>query len=251
MMQGFVAWELEGEHGDLGLGSGVEEKPPLSLLGRKILDEDESEATALVMRITDQAENNIALARARLEIVHTCDSVATTRAVRDRLPPGVTALFDAIVSAVEGQPAAQRDLGLMAIAAVGHDDAETVEADALMEWLHKAAAWSGVSQLPHRSLEDVLEAAKGSLIIRVPLGEEERFVLAFHDDFHMYVQEGYRESLLQASGQLAQSRKAGLGKLKPSQTFQVGTFLRRIGTSEGQLSMEPLRRIMRRQTGRR
>jgi len=245
----FVAWALEHEHGDLGLDSDAAEKPPLSLLGRRLRDGGQGAAEGLVAHITSQAENNIALARARLELVHAVEDVAAAGVVRDRLPPNVSGLFDAILACVEAQPPSQRELGLKAIAAVGHDDHVTVEAGALMEWLDRAAAWAGTIETPHRSLEDVLDAARGCLITTVPMGEQERFVLPFHDDFRTYINEGYRESLIWATAELGRARKAGLEKPKPSQTFQVGVFLRRIGATEELLNREPLHRIMRRQTG--
>ncbi len=142
-MDTFIAWSLEKEHGDLGLQSGVQDMPPISRLGLEITKSSYAdEAQALVQRIAGRAEENITLALARLELIHSVDTLEQTKFIGDRLPPSIIALFDAAVRAVESQPEEQRDLGLKAIAAVAHAGAHGLHGlkfTDLDRWLREAA----------------------------------------------------------------------------------------------------------------
>lgn len=205
-MRDFVAWDLEKEHGDLGLGSSNSRKPPLSFLGAS-LREDGPGGTArnLVERIVGKAHGNIAIAKIRLDLVHreqTCEA-----AVRDRLPSNLLALFDAGMKQIEEQPAAQRELALNAISAVCKEY-DPMDFGLLEKRLLQATSRSGSGKnLPQT--KDVLQAAKGFLVF----SHTENTVAVYNTDFHSYITEDYNESLFWAHAQLP------LGRIARSSSF--------------------------------
>ncbi len=205
-LEDFVAYSLEKEHGDLGLGSPCPQKPPLSTLGRALTRSPQGTRAArnLADAIADRAENNIALALARLEMAHAAPTLEASRTVSDRLPPTITALFDAGMVRVEAQPAGRRELGLRAIAAVAHFRSKPVRFADLERWLAEAElrAPAAASHIPHRSLEEVLHAANGFLVITSEYGEAERYLKTYHTDFYVYASQGYRPSLAWATAEL-------------------------------------------------
>ncbi|KAK1636329.1 hypothetical protein BDP81DRAFT_321171 [Colletotrichum phormii] len=127
----FIDWDLETEHGDLGLGSrsnssrenNPDELPPLSAFGRRLADPRNHEAFAdLRDQIKNQARGNIGLARLRLDGLHPTQSLDAVAVQADKLPANIVSFFDAGIRRIEERPPAQRDLGLKAIAAVAHYD---------------------------------------------------------------------------------------------------------------------------------
>ncbi len=195
----FIEWSLENEHGDLGLESSDQPKPPLSQLGLQIKrSPDKHEAFNIAHIVFGRAEPNVTLALARLELVHTMDTADETRPVSDRLPANIVALFDAGMRSVNSQPEELRDIGLKAIAAVAHvadQGFRPLKYVDLDRWLREAAMLSSGSSLrhvPHRSLEEILQATKGFLITTVPMGEQERYVEGYHYDFIIYAAGGYK-----------------------------------------------------------
>jgi hypothetical protein len=71
-LESFVRWSLESQHGDLGLGSGASDIPPLSSLGLELTKSGmRGSLEDLVDQITFSAEGNIAIARAKLDLVNT------------------------------------------------------------------------------------------------------------------------------------------------------------------------------------
>ena len=259
-MSSFVAWSLETEHGDLGLDSGVESKPPPSRLGIDIRKSArDTEAQELVDRIAGRAEENITLALARLELVYDLNTIEATKTVGDRLPSSITTLFNAGIQAIESQSSDERDLGLKAIAAVAHAGSHGMSglkfAD-LDRWLREAASLTSqvdVHYVAHRSLEEVLRATKGYLVATVPPEETERFVEAYHGDFLEYAAGGYNESIKAAAGQLHFDKLLQLGKIERSKTVQfdmAGSPSIEQDSKFGELNKEPIVTVKRIGTGR-
>ncbi|KAK1990785.1 hypothetical protein LX36DRAFT_691567 [Colletotrichum falcatum] len=239
----FIDWDLEMEHGELGLGSDNADKPPPSALGQRLLDPRNREALdRLRDRVARQAEGNISLARLRLDNVHQTQpaggaAAASTAAAAllarsDVLPANIVDFFDAAVGLIEEQPPPQRDLGLKVIAAVAHYDyALGIEYEHLQDVVRrstKTPAAAGARAHPkrmtsaptvstrtrrtrpgtgtaaaahvaHRSLEEMLHAARGFLKAR---NGENRPLVAFCESFHTYAREHYSESLVWAHAQL-------------------------------------------------
>lgn len=93
-MAEFIAWDLEREHGDLGLRSPVN-KPPLSRLGKSLLlNQDVRPIRNIVDDIVELSYFNIGIAKARLDLIHDMESLDGLDAKKDQLPTTVTALFD-------------------------------------------------------------------------------------------------------------------------------------------------------------
>ncbi|KAF2496956.1 hypothetical protein BU16DRAFT_458406 [Lophium mytilinum] len=193
-MRDFVAWDLEKEHGDLGLKSSCHDKPPLSSLGALILrNQDGSTPQSLLERILEQAENNIGIAKLRLDNFHNAQSLEDVESIGDRLPPNIVFQFDTAVRNIETQPASQGDLGLRAIAAAAENNAGVPAAN-VERWLRPKS-----SKFPPRSVEDVLQSANGFLI---SANMEEENIRIYHASFFMYVAQNYNASLLWARSQL-------------------------------------------------
>ena len=199
-MREFVAWNLEGEHGDLGLGSPNNQKPPLSVLGTLLHEDGTGSAAArLVQHIVDKAYGNVVMAKLRLDLVHGAQTLEPIEAVRDRLPSNLLNLFEAGVGSIQQQPDAwQQELGLLAIAAVARNF-NGVPFESLEQWLLKASPQSSLADIAPRSPEDILRAARGFLVQKLTDPIELTF---YHPDFYYYVAEDYNEAIFWIRSQL-------------------------------------------------
>lgn len=209
-MSDFVAWDLEREHGDVGLESEGKAKPPLSALGMSFL-ENEAGTTAhdWVERIVNGAHGSITLAKLGLDRVHRAESVdAIEFTPPDRLPRNVQAMFQESLKAVMPQPTSQRDRALKAIAAVAKDGPDSIGtpvslvAKALRERHHASES----SHFSPRSVEDILRAARGFLRLEPPWGcGTEYQICVYNVLFALYAKEGYDDELVWANAQLRTS----------------------------------------------
>ncbi|KZL65992.1 TOL protein [Colletotrichum tofieldiae] len=118
----FINYDLECEHGNLGLGSPNKNKPPKSRLGRQLMaTRDRKALTELQGRLVRQAEGNVSLARLRLSNEHRAQSAESVFSpLSDVLPVNVVGFFHEGMRRVEEQPPERRDLGFKVIAAVTH-----------------------------------------------------------------------------------------------------------------------------------
>jgi len=209
-MRDFVAWDLEREHGDVGLESGSKTKPPLSTLGMSFL-EGETGATAndWVNRIVDEAHGSVALAKLGLDRVHRAASVdAIEFTPPDRLPRNVQAMFEESIQAIQAQPTAQRDLALKAIAAVAKDGLDYIGTPVSLveKALRERPHASEQTHVPPRSVEDLLQAARGFLRLEPPWEFETEYQIAVYNfPFALYAVDGYNDELVWANAQLRTS----------------------------------------------
>ncbi|KZL85537.1 ankyrin repeat-containing protein [Colletotrichum incanum] len=223
----FIDWDLEMEHGDLGLGSDNPDKPPHSEFGRRLVDPRNHEAlNRLRDQVKSQAVGNVSLIRLRLDNVHQTQSVGVTSGRSDVLPANIVGFFDVGIRRIEEQSPSQRSLGLKVIAAVAHYDfALGIEYENLQRILRRSTKTPArahakrttstptvstrlrrstmpapeMSDMPHRSLEEMLHAARGFLTFG-NMGH--RPLMAFCQSFHTYAREHYNESLVWAHAQL-------------------------------------------------
>lgn len=243
----YIDWDLEREHGDLGLGSGVQSLPPHSELGKRITKPQNHEALKeLPGRIVEQAEMNISLARLRLDNIHRAhpaDVINPT--VADVLPSNIVAFFDAGMKRIEEQAPPQRSLGLRVIAAVTNFDfdqrglgfevlyevlrnAERPDARHEANRAHAAPVMSttvipksdGEDEDAHvlgPRLREMLHATRGFVVVK-PFADYP--MVACCETFHMYAKENYNEALMQAREGLdfrrIQFDASGLGRLVES-----------------------------------
>jgi hypothetical protein len=202
-MQEFVAWDLEKEHGDLGLSVLNLNKPPMSKLG-VALCEDRTGATisGILREIVNTATGNVSIAKLGLDLVHSAQSMESIESTPDRLPGNLVALFDEGIKHIEQQPQSQQDLGFRAIAAAAHN-LDGVPLIHLERLLRDTTPVHNQLNMPPRSLEDVLRAAKGFLFLR---HSEDYDVTLYHPIFPSYVTEEYNQSLVWAISQLRTSK---------------------------------------------
>ncbi|KAF6807570.1 hypothetical protein CSOJ01_08085 [Colletotrichum sojae] len=228
-LERFISRDLEIEHGNLGLNSSEEHKPPLSDLGRSLTDpRNQQTLNMLRERIAEQAHGNVSLALLRLSNVHKLRSVdSILEPLADVLPSNVVAFFHDGVRRVVGQPSAQRDLGLKVIAAVAHYDFYSGIAYGALDVLvrlpektfsrHQQAgkqsapamltatgnteeyAAAVTSPKAYYRLEDMLHAARGFLVMgTLPA----RPLRVYCDTFRQYVRQKYSKPLADAYDQL-------------------------------------------------
>ncbi|KAJ4372491.1 hypothetical protein N0V83_004265 [Neocucurbitaria cava] len=196
-LRGFIAWNLEREHGDLGLGSSAR-KPPLSPLGKSLISEKASKPIQVqVNDIYDSAGGHIGLAKARLDLIHTMESLDGIETRRDQLPANIITIFDSGLKRIERQPLAQCDMALNAIAAA-LTHIKGVGVPELRERLHNRGA------AETRSGEDILEATRGFLE-GSPIGRPQKLA-AYHHSFFTYIAERYHVGIHRASQQINRPR---------------------------------------------
>jgi len=190
-MRNYVAWDLEREHGDLGLASSAR-KPPLSPLGQVLTSRTASKSVQKYMEeIIDAAGGNISMAKARLDLVHTMETLDDLEARRDQLPANIVTMFDSGLKRIESQPNDQQEIALKAIAAAA-TDIRGEEVPIIREILHK---------LDIRSGEDILEATRGFLS-STPTDTENLRLAAFHPSFFRYITERYHQAIHRVSQQI-------------------------------------------------
>ncbi|KAF0330950.1 ankyrin repeat-containing protein [Colletotrichum asianum] len=223
----FINHDLETEHGDLGLGSSTPDKlPPHSRLGRQLAATENGKAlTELQGKLVKQAEGNVSLARLRLDNEHQAQSTESVFSpLADVLPVNIVGFFRAGMRRVEEQPPERRDLGFKVIAAVTHynyglgipyealdrllrnptktltrqQPLRTQSAPVVSGVKRKAGPDPAPTHVPHRSLEEMLHAACG-FVVMVPLGN--RPLRAYSEAFHEYARH-YHEDLRWAHAQL-------------------------------------------------
>ena len=202
LIKGFVCWDLEKEHGDLGLGSKFSASaelegslPPHSPLGAMLQrPENAFLLKKQVQGLVDLAEDNICMARMRLDNLHRIQSIDDLAAPPgDRLPSNLIHFFNAAIDAIWAQPEELRVLGLLAIAAMSrrpyHRGVDFAQYEDAVREFNRTS--TGI-QVKCPGVEGVLLAAQGFLIA-VP--NERQPLRAYHETFYAYVIEAYHEEL--------------------------------------------------------
>lgn len=194
-MAKFVAWDLEREHGDLGLGSSAS-KPPLSTLGESLIsNQDARPIRKYVDDIVEFSYGNIGIAKARLDLVHEMESLEGLETKRDQLAAPVVALFDLGMKQIEAQPAQQRDVALKAIAAAARTD-DGIPIPELRQLLKMLCGTDP------RSGEELLEATRGWL---VDIQGDPLRLQVYNVNFLYYVEQRYHRAIHRSSLQIKSS----------------------------------------------
>lgn len=190
-MREYIAWNLEREHGDLGLGSSAR-KPPLSPLGQVLTSKTASKSVQKYMEeIIDAAGGNISMAKARLDLIHTMETLDDLEARRDQLPANIVTMFDSGLKRILDQPNIHKEVALKTLAAAARD-IRGEEVTVIREILQK---------LDIRSGEDIIEVVRGFLT-STPTDTENLRLAAFHPSFFRYIAERYHEAIHHASQQI-------------------------------------------------
>ncbi|KAI4600505.1 hypothetical protein KJ359_000860 [Pestalotiopsis sp. 9143b] len=188
-LSNFIARELETEHGDLGLGSGAVDPPPLSQFGAALLNSRRPlPAEWLRDHIASLADHNVALARLRVDIVH--ENMATIQdaeAMPGGLPSALIVLFDAEIRGVMGQSREDADLGIRALA-LWAEGAKTEQGEQELQELLDQLEATGLVEEGACTAERVLHATRGLLMVAKL---ESRPIVAYSYTFRTYVTGGY------------------------------------------------------------
>jgi hypothetical protein len=193
-MRNYIAWNLELEHGDLGLGSSAW-KPPLSPLGKSLTS---SSASRSIQKHADDvyeaAAGHIGMAKARLDYIHTMDSLGGIESRRDQLPTNIVTMFDSGLKSIEKNTTGQSDIALKVLAAAATDyrGEEVSTIRGILRDLHAITIRSG---------EDMLEACRGFLVTSTCDTASLRLA-PFHDSFFRYIAERYNQNIHRASMQI-------------------------------------------------
>lgn len=155
--------------------------------------------------VVEKADGNINMAKLRIEELLATDMGEMLGKVGDRLPRNIVAFFDAEMSRIQSQTPKLRELALLTIAAVAEREYyEGVLVATLEKMIRKARDESPhLGRFPVRSLEDILEAANGLIVMR--LDTDIFGVVLWHADFATYVQENYNQTLFSMKAQLDRS----------------------------------------------
>ncbi|KAF2122943.1 heterokaryon incompatibility protein-domain-containing protein [Lophiotrema nucula] len=184
LMRNFITWNYKQEFG---------------------VQEVEETGKRLVEYITTKSRGNVTIAKIRLEDAFTRHGSQSTDKVADRLPRSIIGLFDIGIKRIESQPEAERLLALIGLVmAAGNEYG--VSLTTLGESI--AVVLGGFPPLagaPPRSVEDVIAAAGGFLVLDQTSDENE--VSCFHSDFALYVQENYNDALFSVKTQLERLRE--------------------------------------------
>lgn len=192
-MEMFVAWDLEREHGDLGLHSSAR-KPPLSKLGKGLISTKDTRPIRSVLEyVVDNSYDNIAIARARLDLIHEMESVEDLDARAEQLPATIVALFDSGLRAILAQPENQREMAMVAFnLAARYDEGEAIRV--LLDRLRDLRI-SGI-----QSGEEIVEATRGWLVDTMTDGPQ--CLKIYNKNFLFYVDQKYHRAIHRSSIQI-------------------------------------------------
>lgn len=208
-MKDYIAWDLERQHGDLGLGSRNVRKPPLSTFGLAFQKTMSGDAGLnWIQLVCDSGNGNVAQTKLALDRIHSSSSPEMVDFTSDRIQRNLQALFDDAMKHIEKQPASQRELALKSIVAVGKiGDLETgIPLSRLADLVKERHPMSTPNTIPPRSAEDILEAARGYLRLMEPRWDGGEYTIAaFNQLFYIYASSDYNDELVMANSLLRTS----------------------------------------------
>ncbi|KAL1596598.1 hypothetical protein SLS60_009246 [Paraconiothyrium brasiliense] len=165
---------------------------------------DAKSVKQLARDVSERVGGNVNLAKLRIDDLLSIENLADYQMLNDRLPRSVVAFFDAEIDQLLQRDLIDRDLSLMAIAAVArHEDLRGfgLKASDLARSMRQERSLSPqLARHPTRSLEDIIGAANGLLVLE-PY-DDDLYIACFNQTFKSYVKENYNESLYLASTKL-------------------------------------------------
>lgn len=205
-MQNYIAWDLEREHGNLGLKSGVQNHPPLSSFGAAFRrDKPGNSGREWVKEVVQNVHGSVVQAKLALDRIHSATSPIAVNFSPNRIPRNVQELFHTAIKSIDHQLDSQRELALRSLAAVGKKGSEDtgITLTRLARLLKMKSHKTSASFVPPRSTEDVLASAKGYLTLIPPRqGETEYTMNAFNRVLFRYINQDYNDELVMANSQL-------------------------------------------------
>jgi hypothetical protein len=167
----FLAWDLEKEHRDLGLGTlSNPSEPPLSLFGIAFrATKYGSRGIDWIQKIARYVDGSIMHAKLALDRIHISGSPEAVDLKTKRIPRNVQAHYNVAIRTM-GQRTASSTMALKSVAAVGREG-ETVHGlplSRLAKLLKERPSRGSPKSLPPRSPEDVIGSANGYLRLVAP-----------------------------------------------------------------------------------
>jgi hypothetical protein len=189
----YIKWDLEREHGDLGLGSSAR-KPPHSSLALSIRNDRPFRAASIVKDVSDLSQNHIGMAKARLDLIHQEVTVEAILQRRNQLPANIVAMFNSAMEDIHLKNSSRQNLGLKAIAAAAQDSSGLPLPD-LRGLLEEC------TNMQIRSGEEIVDATNGFLW--ASLWDVPQDIVPYQSDaFINYVREDYNERVFAAYQEL-------------------------------------------------
>lgn len=203
-MKDYLAWNMEGEHGDLGLGSTHLNKPPLSKLGTRLQGLRKQDLQEMLVLVNTHADGNICMAKMRMDLVHESEA---HQQKSELLPDVVVNMFDAVIEGMMHGPAPdamRTHLGLRAIVAftfLSRRFDPSFDEAVNFTWL--ALALQQVARdttVETCAMHTILQAASGLLVIERVLSDRVPDttilqVVYFNTAFKAYMVGGYNTAL--------------------------------------------------------
>lgn len=210
-MEDLIVWNLENEHGDLGLGVSGANKIPFSKLGLQLRErKSNNTARAIVYRVKEIAEGNVAMARLRLDILHGLNDVDLIEAQVGITPSSVTTILSLAFNSTQNKsvPLPQRTLALKAMAIVSRvNHWMGVSLDTVRNLIGLSEGEEdGSHSSVVLSVDDIAFSTKGLLVFDLDISA----LYAYNQAFHMYLNEANKSvesmvaklgSVLEKSGQ--------------------------------------------------
>jgi hypothetical protein len=167
----FLAWDLEKEHRDLGLGTlSNPSEPPLSLFGIAFrATKYGSRGIDWIQKIARYVDGSIMHAKLALDRIHISGSPEAVDLKTKRIPRNVQAHYNVAIRTM-GQRTASSTMALKSVAAVGREG-ETghgLPLSRLAKVLKERSSRGSPKSLPPRSPEDVIGSANGYLRLVAP-----------------------------------------------------------------------------------
>lgn len=158
--------------------------------------------------VSAKVGGNVNLAKLKVDDMLAADDLTDGQMLRDRLPRSVIAFFDAEINCILQRNLVDRDLGLLAIVAVSkYEDPRGYgmkAADLEKSIRQELNSSPHLARHPTRSLEDVITAANGLLVLQ-PY-EDDLYVACFNKMLRFYAKEDYNEHLYKAKLKLCPGR---------------------------------------------
>lgn len=185
----YINWNMENEHGDLGLTNFGKSQVPLSKLAFQ-LRAQVGKARSIVNRVMADADDNVAMARLRLDIIHGLNDLDSIEAQMETPPPDVIALLDLAFNTTQhySMPLEQRTLALIAMTVVSQFPYRGVSFEILCMILQLSEVHEKGSAGAVHTEDEVALSTNGLLVFSMD-GGEARPLLAYNQAFHTYLRE--------------------------------------------------------------
>lgn len=192
---------MEREHGELGLGSPIFEKPPLSALAKSLTAAESQDLQEVLQRIWELADGNVGVAKMRMDLLH---AHGVAREHFDGLPDVVVTIFDKVANGlVKGLSAdlARAHLGIKAVVVytLMYRHCSGLR-DIKFKWLALALMQEGSTE--SCVIKDVLWATGGLLVTEMANG----FPVSYcNENFEAYVIDGHNPLLRELERDMSKS----------------------------------------------